>query len=529
MITKLVAGINSKDPRGSTGADVANTVNALIDLNEQLRLDTQSQIEEYSTFVTDEADRAEIAAQSAELNAGIYPDTTAGVASVTEGSFFSTPSPDSKEYLILYRKVSNTAVEIKRYPSSLFFTGISRNERAKAPSIYTSDFVELLGFKNDGSAVFKVSSDVLGQLDPYYASVDQVAGIAQSPLSKSPAIYTSDFVELLGFKDDGSAVFKVSPEVAAQLAQFIQVQAFDPIDSELLPNQDIVAWGDSMTVGIGGGSTNYPSTLAAELGRTVYNRGVGSQNAKQIAVRQGGVNLLVTIANNEIPASGSVAVTDKIPNILPFITSNTVRVTIAGVSGLITTDTSGNWTFTRDSAGTATSVAPNSIALITGATTFVPDIQPRRNNTCIIWAGRNGITGNGRSAIIECRDSIISMVQYLKPLSKRVLVVSVCNGRRLSGSNGSIYEPSGTSRYNDIMVINRELYETFRESYVDLRYYMVNHAIYDAGLTPTSSDLEDMAADCIPTTLMSDDVHFTAAAYIVAGKFLARQIKARGW
>lgn len=61
---------------------------------------------------------AQTAADSAHTSAKIYANTAAGLVATAEGAYFSVPSADSDEYLILYRKVSGAAVEIKRYPSA---------------------------------------------------------------------------------------------------------------------------------------------------------------------------------------------------------------------------------------------------------------------------------------------------------------------------------------------------------------------------------------------------------------------------
>lgn len=65
-----------------------------------------------------EVHRAEIAADVAQLSAGIYSSTSEGIAATTSGKYFSVPSADSDEYLILYKNNSGTAVEVKRYPSA---------------------------------------------------------------------------------------------------------------------------------------------------------------------------------------------------------------------------------------------------------------------------------------------------------------------------------------------------------------------------------------------------------------------------
>src|SRR5690625_2620710 len=64
------------------------------------------------------ADRAEAARDAAQLNAHIYPSTAAGLAATTDGDYFSVPSEDDDEYLILYRNDSGSATEVQRYPSA---------------------------------------------------------------------------------------------------------------------------------------------------------------------------------------------------------------------------------------------------------------------------------------------------------------------------------------------------------------------------------------------------------------------------
>lgn len=64
------------------------------------------------------ADRAEAARDAAQLSAGVYADTAAGLAATTEGDYFSVPSASSDEYLILFRHDAGlVANEVKRYPA----------------------------------------------------------------------------------------------------------------------------------------------------------------------------------------------------------------------------------------------------------------------------------------------------------------------------------------------------------------------------------------------------------------------------
>lgn len=67
----------------------------------------------------------------------------------------------------------------------------------------------------------------------------------------------------------------------------------------------IVAWGDSLTAGTGatGPGTRYPAVAAGLFGppRQVINKGMGGQTSRQIAARQGGVPILLTLEGDTIP------------------------------------------------------------------------------------------------------------------------------------------------------------------------------------------------------------------------------------
>lgn len=71
----------------------------------------------------------------------------------------------------------------------------------------------------------------------------------------------------------------------------------------------IAAWGDSLTAGAGASSAayRYPAAAAALFvpHRRVFAHGVGGQTSTQIAARQGGVPILLTLEGDEIPALGA--------------------------------------------------------------------------------------------------------------------------------------------------------------------------------------------------------------------------------
>ncbi|WP_223594503.1 hypothetical protein [Pseudomonas sp. A-R-19] len=90
------------------------------------------------------ADRAEVARDAALLSSGIYPNTSEGISNTAFGRYFSVPSPESAEYLILYQNVTGAAVEKKRYPStalvSLLNDGFSKMGRYGAVYEAVADY-----------------------------------------------------------------------------------------------------------------------------------------------------------------------------------------------------------------------------------------------------------------------------------------------------------------------------------------------------------------------------------------------------
>lgn len=101
------------------------------------------------------ADRAETAADVAALNAGVYVDTAAGLAATSEGDYFSVPSAEDDEYLILYlHDTGGVATEIKRYPSKRYIDGFFEIDESvfedyvlgKVVSINSSSVNSLAGY-----------------------------------------------------------------------------------------------------------------------------------------------------------------------------------------------------------------------------------------------------------------------------------------------------------------------------------------------------------------------------------------------
>lgn len=124
----------------------------------------------FSAQAEAQAVRAEVACDAAQLSAGVYATTAAGLAATTNGQYFSVPSGASSEYLILYQNSSGTAVEVKRYPSAEAFQALRQNYSGPAFVVTDQNDHKVLEVQRAGGLRTKLvnltgSTTVAGNLD----------------------------------------------------------------------------------------------------------------------------------------------------------------------------------------------------------------------------------------------------------------------------------------------------------------------------------------------------------------------------
>ncbi|MCB4843453.1 hypothetical protein LHV18_22910, partial [Providencia rettgeri] len=277
----------------------------------------------------------------------------------------------------------------------------------------------------------------------------------------------------------------------------------------LAPSLEIVCWGDSMTAGVGGESENvsYPSVLAAELGVNVSKKGYGGQTSTDIAIRQGGTQLTITYTGT-IPPASTVSVlvtpTDSYRSIQMIYSGN-----IGDTPVKMTKSSAGVWELKNEGS------EPLEIA---GKATFIgSEGRIEREKTAIFWVGRNNQFWNKSEPIFR---DIAAMIGYLNVSLKRSIVISLCN---------TAAEPKGSSRYNAMLDINSRLAQVYGDKFIDVRAYLITKGLSDAGIAPTTQDVADIGNDIIPTSLRSDDTHLNATGYALVGKYIAKQLKNKGW
>lgn len=288
-------------------------------------------------------------------------------------------------------------------------------------------------------------------------------------------------------------------------------------DGIALSGPDIVLWGDSLAAQMG------TVDLAAATGHTVRNGGVGGESSIGVAAREGADPYILLPVGGAIPASGGVQVTIIAPAAWPLLqgagtSDGTFAGTLAGVHGVLTlTQPSGPslthladdvYTFTRDSAGSAVTV--------NRPEPFYTDFSTaRRGDIAIIWAGRNN-----SASLDQVRSDIRVMINYLDRAQARYLVVSIPNGRG---------EASGTSTYASIDALNDALKSDYGRRFLDLRRYLIDYGLDDSGIYRTPSDVADIAADIVPSSLRQDAVHPTSTGRIVVANQIARRLAEFGW
>lgn len=284
------------------------------------------------------------------------------------------------------------------------------------------------------------------------------------------------------------------------------------------PDRTVIAcWGDSLTAD-GGWAAELDTLLTAV---TVSNLGNPGYTSDEIAIRQGGYSLTVEVSGGSIPGSGSVSVTST----QSFLANTAVQWSqagkLAGVSGTLSRAIGDGWdemTFTRTGSGSPVSVPVD-------ATFISDDALAYENSVVIIQAGRND-ANTAPGANFDLPGSVVSaheaMVDALKPFHKEVLVMGV-----VSTSDGA-----GSAIHNKYMNVNGSLKARFGNRFLDLHDYMVNTAIYDLGITPTSGDLAAIAINAVPPSIMNpaNMTHYSTAAGAKAALNLIKpKLDSLGW
>lgn len=259
---------------------------------------------------------------------------------------------------------------------------------------------------------------------------------------------------------------------------------------------------------------NWPSVAGPLIAQTFINQARSGDDSNAVGIRAGWVKPLVTVAGGVIPASGAVTVTTAEQLQLR---DNRVLVagSIAGVVGSFRHDSGGSFTFTRAEPGAAVSVS--------GPTRFESAFTTAAS-VIVVWMGGNdfnqGSTGTSSSIADHIVGNYRAAVEWGAKKGQTVLVAGVTNRR--DGDDAS---------FAQVMDVNNRLRALYPDRFLNVQGYLSQHALADAGVTPTQADQDAMARGAIPPSLfLADGVHLTTTAYQALGsKRIAPWLVASGY
>lgn len=299
----------------------------------------------------------------------------------------------------------------------------------------------------------------------------------------------------------------------------------------LLPSTNIVVYADSL----GDGLAPHLATEFSE--RIVLNRSVPGQRANQIAMRQGGGAVRVTLSGNEITTgpntvthfngvavTGSAGISDSTVNNQPLSTAsdNSTRqlaVTIADVTGTLERAASGApaatneaYTFTPDGGQTLpVTCDPQSYMIVR------PGLE--LTYSFVYWGGRNNRDLNNWSVVSDVQ----AMIDRFPVAQPRGAILGIINGDYVT-------EYAGGADYINLTAANAELAAAFPDYFIDVRRYLIDNGLAALAITPTAQDLIDIANDIVPSSLRVDNIHLTSDAYgLVAALVKDRIFTPNGW
>lgn len=294
--------------------------------------------------------------------------------------------------------------------------------------------------------------------------------------------------------------------------------------SKINGKETVNCWGDSLTRGVGVGSSYskaFPYVLYGLLdGREVINCGVGGENTINIASRQGGLPNIVKPFT--IPANAS-KVEVKLTNIYGgstgillqggsaldpttgkyVMTAQINPCSINGVEGTLTYE-NGKYYFSRSENGESVIVS-RPTPLITYA------MKSMRDNINIIWLGTNG----GFSTSSELIEYIDAMIDYMTPINKKYIVFGI---HHLVSTVTETFE-----------MIEKNMTLHFGRHYINQRKYMLEYGLSDAGITPTVEDTAAISQGKIPPSLLYDDVHYNDKGYNIIATLASERGKELGY
>ena len=312
----------------------------------------------------------------------------------------------------------------------------------------------------------------------------------------------------------------------------------------------IVCWGDSLTAG-SSGNVSYPLTLQKyinaylcdiydlrysvdnpesyarvnwedyKISIPVVNLGAGQEDSTTILGRSGVVpyvvasDLVIPAGTESVPVS---IVSENGKTVAPLTAGNAGvnPVTIAGVEGTLTrTANAQGWSqysyqFTRLEEGAETLVAKGT-EIVTACT------EEYRDYVHIVWLGTYGEFTNPETLVAETKALLSRQAEN----SDRYLVIGPCTYK------GS-WDPLQTYSMD---AIDSAMLQAFGNLYINLRKYLIEDGLRDAGITATKNDTTNISQGKVPESFRSNagGADLNGVAYELLGKLVYERMELLGY
>ena len=312
----------------------------------------------------------------------------------------------------------------------------------------------------------------------------------------------------------------------------------------------IVCWGDSLTAG-SSGNVSYPLTLQKyinaylcdiydlrysvdnpesyarvdwedyKISIPVVNLGAGQEDSTTILGRSGVVpyvvasDLVIPAGTESVPVS---IMSENGKTVAPLTAGNAGvnPVTIAGVEGTLTrTANAQGWSqysyqFTRLEEGAETPVAKGT-EIVTACT------EEYRDYVHIVWLGTYGEFTNPETLVAETEALLSRQTEN----SDRYLVIGPCTYK------GS-WDPLQTYSMD---AIDSAMLQAFGNRYINLRKYLIEDGLRDAGITATKNDTTNISQGKVPDSFRSNagGADLNGVAYELLGKLVYERMELLGF
>lgn len=151
---------------------------------------------------------------------------------------------------------------------------------------------------------------------------------------------------------------------------------------------------------------------------------------------------------------------------------------------------------------------------------FVADVV-RDKWTVVLWLGRND--GRDTASIAATKANIAACVAHLKCYTNRFLIMSILNGDYGAG------EAVGGSSYIAMRDVYNYCVTNWPNNVFDIQTYLVDLGLAAAGITPTSTDIANVANRVVPASLRADAIHLNTAGYSLVAARVANFFTTKGW